>query len=857
VARAATSKALRRCLALLACAILLGVSQAASADDQEQAVPESVAVGDTADVVTSRIVNVTEGVSVGDGTSTNPGEMVSVGEGVSVGDGTGVHPGEMVSVGEGVSVGDGTNVYPGRNVAVGEGVNVGDGTNVYPGRIVGVEEGVEVGDGTDAHAVNTQPILHVTDFNGDEGSAASAAGSIEDPDPQQWTATVDYGDGSGVQPLPLLQDQTFTLSHVYDDNGTYAVTVTVNDGHGGTDTKTVDATIANVAPDAKLSNGGPVDEGSPAQISFSNQHDPSNLDTQAGFSYRYACDGQNLGQPTSNSTASCTFDDASTHTVLARISDKDGGFSDYTTAVEVHNVAPTAALSNDGPVAESSPATISFSNQHDASSADEQAGFTYRYACDGQNLGAPTSLASSPCAFDDGPSSHTVLARIEDKDGGFSDYTTAVDVTNAPPSGTLGNAGPVDEGSPVSVSWSGQSDPSTADTQVGFTYRYACNGQTLGAPTSAATTTCTFDDGPSSHTVLSRIIDKDGGFAERTTNVSVRNVAPVATLVAPTTAVNEGSTFTLNLVNASDVSQADTAAGFRLEFDCGTGAGYTPNHTCKAIDNPSQAVKARITDKDGSSTEYAATVPVANAPPVPAITTPPSGALYKIGDPVTVTGTFTDPGIQDTHTATWSFDGVSIPGSVSEANGVGSTSAVTSFSVAGVYTVRLTVTDNSGASGTASTVNGTEVLIVVYDPSAGFVTGVGWINSPVGAYRSDPQVGGKATFGFVCKYVMGATAPTGSTEFHLHATRFDFNSASYQWLVVAGSKAQFKGIGEVNGIGGYGFLLTAYDGNPDRLRLKVWDAGGNIVYDNALGSSDDIDAANPQAIAAGQIIVRR
>jgi len=31
-------------------------------------------------------------------------------------------------------------------------------------------------------------------------------------------------------------------------------------------------------------------------------------------------------------------------------------------------------------------------------------------------------------------------------------------------------------------------------------------------------------------------------------------------------------------------------------------------------------------------------------------------------------------------------------------------------------------------------------------PSAGFVTGSGWINSPAGAYVSDPSLTGRATF---------------------------------------------------------------------------------------------------------------
>ena len=50
--------------------------------------------------------------------------------------------------------------------------------------------------------------------------------------------------------------------------------------------------------------------------------------------------------------------------------DKDGGFTQYTTVVTVDDVAPTATLSNDGPVDEGSPATVSFSNQLDPSNAD-------------------------------------------------------------------------------------------------------------------------------------------------------------------------------------------------------------------------------------------------------------------------------------------------------------------------------------------------------------------------------------------------------------------------------------------------------------------------------------------------------
>lgn len=172
-----------------------------------------------------------------------------------------------------------------------------------------------------------------------------------------------------------------------------------------------------------------------------------------------------------------------------------------------------------------------------------------------------------------------------------------------------------------------------------------------------------------------------------------------------------------------------------------------------------------------------------------------------------------------------------------------------------------TITDKDG--GNATTV-ATPTLVVVYDPNGGFVTGGGWINSLAGAYVKDPSLTGKANFGFVSKYQKGATVPTGETEFQFQVANFDFHSSNYQWLVVSGAKAQYKGTGTVNGTGNYGFLLTATDGQlqgggVDQFRIKVWDINNNgaIVYDNVLGASDDINGANPQAISGGSIVIHK
>jgi hypothetical protein len=58
------------------------------------------------------------------------------------------------------------------------------------------------------------------------GSFQDITGSLS------FTATVNYGDGSRLQPLALNGDHTFDLSHVYAAVGTYVVTVSIMDSAG-------------------------------------------------------------------------------------------------------------------------------------------------------------------------------------------------------------------------------------------------------------------------------------------------------------------------------------------------------------------------------------------------------------------------------------------------------------------------------------------------------------------------------------------------------------------------------------------------------------------------------------------------
>jgi hypothetical protein len=664
-------------------------------------------------------------------------------------------------------------------------------------------------------------------------------------------------------------------------NGTYNVKVTVTNTSGtGANQKNdvkngvvVVNVTTNVAPLVAANNASvTVNEGQTATNtgtwSDANAGDTVTLSASVGAVTK---SGTNASGTWSWSFTT-TDGPADSQTVTITANDGNGGVATTTFSLTVSNVAPTATFGNNGPVDEGSPILLSLTSPSDPSSADTTAGFTYAFDCDdGSGYGAFGASNSTTCPTTDN-GTRTVKGKIKDKDGGQTEYTASVTVSNVAPTATFAATSPINEGSSSTLSLTSPSDSSTTDTAAGFHYSFACDGldaslaATYAAAGTASTTTCPFGDN-GSFTVKGRIFDKDNGSTTYSATVVVNNVPPTATL-SNNGPVDEGSPATVSFSNQFDPSSADTAAGFHYAFSCTNGdlsgatyagSGTSTSTTCTFTDNGSYTVRARIIDKDGGFTEYTTAVVVNNVPPVLTAVTGPS-APVQVNTAVTVTATFTDAGSADTHSCTFSWDdATSSPGSVTEAGGNGSCTGMHTFAGAGVYAVTVTVTDDDGGSDTE-----TFQYVVVYDPSAGFVTGGGWITSLPGAYTATPSLTGKATFGFVSKYKKGATVPTGETEFQFQVAGFNFHSTVYEWLVVSGAKAQYKGSGTVNGAGDYGFLLTATDGQlaggggVDKFRIKIWDKTANsIVYDNVPDASDDIDTANPQAIGGGSIVIHK
>jgi K319L-like, PKD domain len=337
------------------------------------------------------------------------------------------------------------------------------------------------------------------------------------------------------------------------------------------------------------------------------------------------------------------------------------------------------------------------------------------------------------------------------------------------------------------------------------------------------------------------------------------NSPPTADAGGPYTGY-EGHDIALDGTGSTDSDGTITAYAWTyavVSADLGASCSITnPSAASASItctDDGSYTVTLTVTDNGGDSDAETVSLTLDNANPVVTINSPLDGALFSLlNGAISVDASYTDAGSNDTHDCQLELDGA-LDASVPYFPVLGGTcTGSITPPEAGVYKLTVRVKDDDGGVGFAT------IIFVVYDPSAGFVTGGGWIIAAAGSFPADGSLTGKATFGFVSRYKKGANTPDGNTEFVFHAANFNFHSSNYQWLIVNqnGTNAQFKGTGTVNGAGDYTFMLWATDGTPDKFRIKIWPTGGDPdypVFDNVLGQDD---SATPQGIAGGSIQIQ-
>ncbi|HEY6762920.1 MAG TPA: PKD domain-containing protein [Baekduia sp.] len=388
-----------------------------------------------------------------------------------------------------------------------------------------------------------------------EGSGVTLdASASADPDGDALTYTWDidgdgaYGDATGVAPtLTAAQLAGFGLG---DGPATKSVRVRVSDGSLSTTSAATTVTVTNAAPSATLGNDGPVVEGSDATVSFTGATDPSSADTAAGFRYAYDLDDDGTwdvgdgtyGGSTTSATATLPTTDDGTRTVRAAIIDKDGGTKLLTTIVTVTNAAPSATLSNDGPVVEGSDATVSFTGASDPSSADTVAGFRYAYDLnddgtydigDGTYGGSSTSATATLPTTDDG--TQIVRAAIIDKDGDATVLTTTVTATNAAPTATATPAGAVLVNADLALALTA-TDPSSADAAADFTYIIDWGDGTVDTVTGPAAASATHAYAAAGTYTISVVgTDKNGGSSAPATATATVTAPPPPEAPADTT----------------------------------------------------------------------------------------------------------------------------------------------------------------------------------------------------------------------------------------------------------------------------------------------------------------------------------
>lgn len=457
----------------------------------------------------------------------------------------------------------------------------------------------------------------------------------------------------------------------------------------------------------------------------------------------------------------------------------------------------------------------------------------------------------------------SVTLTVTDSYGASSTCTAIVTVTDnsAPVVLTKNITAYLDENGQVTIT------PAQVDN--GSSDNCAIQSRTLDI----STFTC---DDIGANTVILTVRDVNGNSASNTATVTVvDNLGPIITSVTPDQAFLWAPNNKMRAINVAIVS-TDNCPGTGISCEI---IGVS----CNEVDNDGIAdweitgdntvnlraerwgdgtgriytITVQCTDGSGNASQATTTVLVAHN-----ITSPNSGAAFKVGSTVNFLGEFWDkPG--NKHTAKWIIDETTVAkATVTEPSGNknGKVTGSYKFTSPGIYKLQMNVTDQNGITTYANTNGDLEAIVVIYDPNGGYTYGGGWFTSPAGALTANQQAKGNVSYGFTVNYYKGATYPKGETQFGFKIGDFEYNALNFDYLVLSGAKAQFKGTGKIiGGQSGVNFIMTVIDGaldgtGVDKVRIRIYNkVTGMIYYDNEPGASDAADPVT--AVGTNSVVV--
>ncbi len=511
----------------------------------------------------------------------------------------------------------------------------------------------------------------------------------------------DFGDGN----TSTEADPTHTFTAV----GQYVVALTVTDDDGDVDTAVVDIdVIANIAPVAAATATPSVGK-VPLPVAFSSaaSTDPD------GDIVSYAWD---FGDGNTSTLANPinTFAASGTYAATLTVTDDSGDTDTTTVSVQVNENQAPVAVANATPDAGKAPLGVLFSS---AGSTDND-GTIVSYGWDFGD-GSPVDNSANPGHLYTTAGSYTATLTVTDDDGVTSTASLSIEVgpPNVVPT-AVGTATPNIGKAPLPVDFSSTGSGDADGSIVSYAWDFGDPASTTDVSSDPdATYTYT---AVGTYTALLTVVDDDGASSTVAVQVNVvPNVAPTALASATPTSGKEP--LTVQFDTSASVDPDGTIESFDWDFGDGeTGTGANPSH--EYVLPGTYTATLTVTDDDGESDFTTVTIVVNpnQAPTAVANSTSVFGP-----SPFTVVfdgSTSTDPdGTLESYA--WDFGDGETSDEISPSH---------TFTDPGAYTVTLTVTDDNGATSTATRVVTAEDSYL-YVSADGSDAGAGTTVDPLGS----------------------------------------------------------------------------------------------------------------------------
>jgi len=305
---------------------------------------------------------------------------------------------------------------------------------------------------------------------------------------------------------------------------------------------------------------------------------------------------------------------------------------------------------------------------------------SYEWDIDGDGAYERTTDGPTATVVYDSSGAVNATLRVTDIFGASVARSALVRV-NAPPSAAVTGDTTVRTGADATLDAAGTVDPDGNVTA----YRWDVDGDGDAEQTGETATVSFGDDG--TYSVALTVTDDDGATNATTTNVTVLNRPPEATPSANETEPLVGAPVAFDATESADSDGTIERYEWDLDGD-GDFEREGATVTTAFSDPGTKTVTARVTDDDGATNETTVSVDV-NAPPTASLDV--TSSVYT-GSAVTVDGTDSADPDGEVVDYAWTIEGASAEGP----NGT------VSFGDDGTYEVSLTVTDDAGATDTAT-----------------------------------------------------------------------------------------------------------------------------------------------------------